>query len=846
MSDRLVRDLRYAWRRLRRAPGPALFAVVTLALGIGVTVATFSIVYRALWRPLGIAAPDRVVLLGRTNSYSPGPTPIGWREFQAIAHDARRTDALAAWLDLSTALVGRGRAEQVNVEAVTGRYFEGLGVSAERGRLLTGEDDRAEAPPVVVLSDATWRSQFGGDPSIVGSRVKLGGASFDVVGIAPGGFRGIRANGLTPMAAWAPLARIAAIDPRRSGIPTERGARVLTVIGRLKPGETLASATDEFARLGKALDGSMPLPVLNIPGAAPQAQLRYWKAVGTEDTALVDTASQMGRAIVALPTLVLLIACTNIANLVLSRGVARRQEFGVRRALGASRWHLIQEQVVEQAIVVAAGGVAGVALAMTLLSYVSRLATSTIGPFVGAEQLQFGLDAGVLGSAAVAAVLCLIVAGVIPALHLTRDSLRTVMSQGDTVSTPRWRGRANLIAVQVGVSVGLFLIAVVFVRLLLSDGRVKTTAPMVPPGAERVALAPIVFDSQNRDSDAAASTASAIVARLQASPDVESAAAMSAAPFGRTGLANYFSVAATKAGAPYDPRVNSGTGVVVTTSAAMAAPSGRVLSGRDFASTDTASSAPVVLVNEGLALDLFNTVDVVGRDIDLHDEGLAMGRLAVDHDRATIVGVVAGGNESGERRRRDDELYAPLAQQHVPNLLIAARARPGSPAPVDTLRAVVRAVDPELALSFVARGDVLTAGPLAFLGAVATALVTLACLALGLAMAGLYGVLSHVVARRTREMGIRFALGANQRHVATLVIRDGFRPIVEGLFIGLGSAIVIRLLMKRALLDNAIAPIDPLAFALAAVLLFAAGVAASYLPARRAASIQPTEALRQW
>ena len=846
MSHHLVRDLRYAWRRLRGAPVPTLFAVITLALGIGVTVATFSIVYRALWAPLGIEAPDRVVFLARTNGFSAGPTPIGWGEFQALALDARSTTALAAWSDLSTALVGRGSAEQVNVETVTGRYFEGLGVLAERGRVLTADDDRPDAPPVVVLSDASWRDQFGGDPSIVGSRVKLGGTPFEVVGIVPRGFHGIRGNGLMTMAAWVPLARIADIDPRRARIPTEAGNRVLLVVGRLRPGETLASATEDFARLGKTLDSSTPLPMLDIPGAAPQPQLRYWKAVGSEDTTAVDLASQVGRAIVALPTLVLLIACTNIANLVLSRGVARRQEFGVRRALGASRWRLIQEQVVEQAIVVAVGCAAGVALAMTLLSYVSRLATSTIGPFVGAEQLRFGLDGGVLGSAAVAGVLCLIVAGVIPALHLTRDSLRAVMSQGDTASTPRWRGRANLIAVQVGVSVGLFLIAVVFVRLLLSDGRVKTTAAPVPPGSERVALAPIFFDSQNRNSDTAASTASAIVARLQTSPDVESAAAMSAAPFGRTGIANYFSVAVTKAGAPFDPRVARGTGFVVTTSASMSAAAGRLVAGRDFAGTDTASSVPVVLVNEGLALDLFQTVDVVGRDIDLHNQGEMAGRIPVDHDRATIVGVVAGGNESGERRRRDDELYAPLTQQHAENLAVVARAKPGSPAPVDTLRAAVRAVDPELAISFVARGDVLTAGPLAFLGAVATALVTLACLALGLAMAGLYGVLSHVVARRTREMGIRFALGANQRHVATLVIRDGFRPIVEGLFIGLGSAIVIRLLMKRALLDNAIAPIDPWAFALAAVLLFAAGIAASYLPARRAAGIQPTEALRQW
>lgn len=845
MGDQLRRDLRYAWRRLRAARLPTLFAIATLALGIGVSVATFSIVYGALWRPLGIAAPKRVVFLGRTNSMTAAPTPVGWSEFEALSRDSRSTSSLAAYVELSTALVGPDSAEQATIEGVTGRYFETLGVAATHGRVLTADDEADQAPAVVMLSDASWRDQFHSDPAIIGKRVKLSRSVFTVVGVAPPGFRGIRGSGLLPLGGWVPLARLRDIDPRYATIGTRSGSRLLTVVGRMTPDAAAATVTEEFGRIGKALDQSSSLPMLTIPGAKPQPQLRYWKAIGTEDTATVDLASQMGRAIVALPTIVLLIACTNIANLVLSRGIARRQEFAVRRALGASRWQLIREQLVEQAIVVACGGAAGTALAMGLLAYSGRLATETVAPFIGVARVHFDLDAAVFASAGVAAVLCLIVCGLIPALHLTRDSLRTTMAQGDTASTPRWRGRANLIAVQVGVSVGLFLIAVVFVRILMSQGQMKQRAFVVPTGYDRIAVATIPFSTQGRDSAATADTASAVVARLSALSDIEAAAAVSSTPLARVG--NYYSVSVAPAGAPFDPRSPAGsTGFVVTTPAALAVMDDRLLSGRAFSSGDTASSAPVALVNEGLALDLFETLDVVGRDIDLHDTGKAAGRESLDHDRARIVGVIAGGNESGERRRRNDMLYVPLTQQRVVNLAILARSRSGRPAPVSALRDTVRAVDPELAIAMVARADVMVGGPLAFLGAVVTALFTLGFLALGLAMTGLYGALTHVVARRTREMGIRFALGANQRQVSMLVIRDGFRPIVEGLFIGVASAIVIRVFLQRALLDNSIAAIDPWAFVLAAVLLVLAGIAASYLPARRAAGVPPFEALRHW
>jgi len=830
--EQLTREFTLAWRRIRAAPGPAVFAVVTLALGIGVTVATYSVVYTALWSPLGIADPDRLVLLARSNSIQIRSTNISRQEYDALTNERRGFGDTAAWTSFAEVLSGHGTGELIQGEAVTGGYFKVLGVEAALGRTLGPADDRSGAAPVAVLAHSTWRDQFGADRAIVGKSVKIAGREFTVVGIAPSGFRGVHADGFAVRAAWVPLAHAPGEQLRDT-----RAMMRLTVGLRLGPHQMLATAAEDAAAIGQ---------VLNAIDATGR---RNWTAIPITDDLTVHGRDAIGRLIVGLPGLVLLIACTNLANLVLSRGAVRRQEFGVRRALGAPRWRLIREQLVEQAGIALVGGVAGVLVAQALVSFAERTARDLLGAYLRRVQVDWSLDAGVLAATGVAVLVAIVVAGVIPALHLTRDSLRSVMDHGGAGSTPRWRGRANLIAVQVGVSVGLFLIAVVFVRMLVDDRTFSRMRENAPASLERLAVATIPFGIQPRTETQQADTLGRLLTDLRSAPDVADVAVTSRLAFDRW-FGRSMSAAAVLPDAPTQEPLR-------VREFAVASPDlFRVLdlplhAGRSFDEGDTAASPLVAVINEGLALDLFGRSDIVGRQVTIlvrdgrEPQGLRDMRAPQGRSTGmTVVGVLSGGAVPEQSGRRATVLYVPATQQHTPNLFVVARGHDGRPAPVDTLRATIKRIDPELAIEYVSRADRLVAGPVAFVGQIVVVLSVLAVLALGLSMTGLYGVLAHVVACRSREMGIRMALGAERTRIVRLVLKDGFRPILEGLFIGLATATVIRVYLKSAMMAAEIAPLDPVACVAAAVLVAAAGALACYLPARRAASVDPNIALR--
>jgi predicted permease len=846
LFEQLSREATLAWRRIRAAPGPTVFAIVTLALGIGVTVATYSVIYSGLWRPLGIVDESRVVLLGRQNSPVPRSALVSWSDYQDFLREQRGFAGVAAWTSFGTVLVGRGSAELVEGEAVTGSYFPVLDVRAAMGRAIDPDDDRAGAPLVVVLSDATWRDQFAADPAIVGKTVKMADREFQVIGVTPPGFRGVHPDGFIARALWVPIA-----SAPRNGGPLARllaygpGSGTFTVGIRSGAGQTRATTADEITATGRRLDVSAPLPPRRIPGSGLQPVLRYWTGLAISDDQALNEQDAVGRLIVGLPALVLLIACTNIANLVLSRGAARRHDFAIRRALGASRFRLIREQMVEQSAIVLVGGVGGVLVARWLVRIAAGIARDNLEPFLRGVRFDWTLDAGVLVSAAVAVLLCIVVSGLVPALHLTRDSLRSVLDQGGTAATPRWRGRANLVALQVGVSVGLFLVAVIFVRMLLDDSLFKRNFT-VTPGSEQVAVTTIPFGMQQRDEVTGAATVDQILQALHRSPDVTAAAVASNHPFGRTfGLGNYFEVSVADPDRPFAPPANKGPGAHFTVSSPnfFAVVGTSIRFGRPFSQSDTRDSAPVAIVNEGLALDLFGVSDVAGRPMLMQVRDRTTTAPART-TTVTIVGVMAGAPIADRTGRHDAEIHVPYAQQYVPEIAVVARAPKGRPAPVESMRAAIKQVDPELAVTSVAAADLLERGPFAFIGYLASILTALASLALGMAMAGLYGVLSHVVARRTREMGIRIAIGATASRIIIMVFRDGFRPILEGLFIGLATATVFRVFLKTAMSAKEVAPVDPIACVIAGALVTVAGALACYLPARRAASVDPNVALR--
>lgn len=867
-----LRDLLLSARRLRQSPVFTIFAIASLALGIGAATAAYSAMYALVLRPRGFDESGLVVV-NRTNSISSNfPASISWPDYLDLAAAARSFDRITAWTSLRGVVLTSGDgASLVQAEAVAGSYFETLGARPALGRLIQPADDRPEASSVIVLSDSTWRAQFAANPSVVGTTVKLAGQAVEIVGVAPAGFRGVTSILVSQNAGWVPLSFLRRLDNRFHAFrPADRGRASLTVAGRLRSGATVLSAAVEMTTIGQGLNAAVPLPQVNIPSAPGQTiqPVRAWAVVPTSETTAV-AAAEAGRVVTMLPALVLLVACTNLTNLVLSRGATRRQEMSVRGALGASRWRLIREELGETALIAGAGALLGALVAHGLLTWTVATLQEPMTSLAPGLQVAWRLEPVVFVSAGAAAAIAMLVAGLLPALQLTRRVPARGLSLDAGTSALRWRGRSNLIALQVGVSVTLFLLVVIGVRFLITPpngGRAAATH--LGEGLDGVAVATVPFGSQNypesRTREALAKIAEdlgrvpgieavALADRVPGLPNLSATYSASSAEYTSGPLFAYF----TEPGQPVvsrGPGVDSDSATPSTTTfrvtpGLFSALGLRAERGRVFTDAD-GSGRPVVVLNRALATRVFGDADPTGRRvmmlIDRAREGTAA-TAASPPVEATVVGVLAPSAidlPSGAAGRVPTFAYVPFAQQYSSTMTIVVRASDGDARPlVAAIASAVRRADPELAILNAGRADVMARGPLTFLRYLVTVGMGLATLALVLAMAGLYGVLSHVVTRRMREMGLRIALGAEPGRILRLVFRSGFRPVLEGLFIGFGCAWTIRMIVQASF-TGTLSGIDAtLVVAAAAPLLVAASIAC-YLPARRAARVDPNVALR--
>ena len=778
-----MRDLKFAWRRLAQAPLFTLFSVATLALGIGVTTAAYSVLYPLLWRPPASPNPAEVVTISQKAGYS---SYFSLPEFRELAAQQASFASLAAWYRVSTSLSGYGTARLVRGEAVTGQFFQVLGIEPVLGRTLQPDDDRPDAPAVVVLSESTWQTQFAADREVLGQSVRMAGHVLQIVGVMPPpASRWQRRS--APVDFWVPLDKAPQVGFAAGVSIDARAYRVLNVVARLRPSRSVESTDPELGTIAKRFEAIERLDTqLN-------QERRIWAAAAFAP-ATSQTEIEVGRIVLALPLLVLLIASTNLANLALSRGASRRHEFAVRRALGGSRLGIVREQLVEGLLVATAGGAAGVLVAKTLIVWLTATIERTFGMW--AEfRIDARLEPAAILAAALAATLAFIVATLVPALQLTRSSVRSALASDTPAGAmPRWRGRSNLIALQVSASVGLFLIAALFVRGILSLELEESRVEL-----DRVAMVSIPMGVQDADELSVRRKIDEIVAAVRRAPGVDRVAVASQIAGGREG-STLLRMAVTAPEKPFVARLYDGVGVntSVATPELFAIRGLKLKCGRLFDATDDAASRPVAMIDESVARKVFGTVEAHGREllvsrsIDRHGHYLR----EVDVERVLIIGVLEDVPDS--RGRAQDLLYVPFAQQFDPNISILARGRDADVTPaVGALRAAVHEVDPDLAIGFAGRADVaLRFGPAMFLGLLATGAFSLAGLALVLSMAGLYGVLSHVVARRTRELGLRIALGANSPRIIRLILRDGFRPVLEGAFVGLASAFLIRMAMQ--------------------------------------------------
>jgi predicted permease len=819
-------DLRLAARRLLATPLFTVFAVLSLAIGVAVTTAVYSVVESIFLRDAGARDPDRVVVVvtpydGRLLTGS-----ISLPDFQDLRAAQTSFTSISASASFTPAVASSFTTELLAAEAVDGAYFSTLGVSPAMGRTIQPADD-AGAARVVVLSHALWRRRFAANPAVVGQSIRISGQPFEVVGVAAASFEGVSGS-LAGTRLWIPLAAEASLLPLAPTAPVSpRDRRRLVVFGRLAPAVSVSTAAAELNAIAATLDTSFPP---RTPSGQPRATERPWKgktmaAISGEDTSL----RRFGRTIVALVALVLAVACTNLANLVLARGAARQHEIAVRRALGASRGRLVREQCAESLLLATAGGLAAYVVFQglcVLMDVEFNLVLPGGGRWILA--VRPAPDATALWIAAGSLLVSLVVFGLEPALQLTRSrDLRGELAAGvGVLGAPKTRRQRTLLRWQVAISAGFFIVATIFVKYTIAEARHDPGIDLKPLG-----VAVLNFRTQLWDEARVRRTVDRVVEETRKDPAIEAVSVSTGMPLGLPAMRLTLSQPGTAIDSKPDRYNATGVGTTPSLFRTIGVP---ILHGRGFDDRDQAAAAPVVVLSEFTARRIFGTSDAVGRPV------VVEGRFRVT---ATVIGVARDtdvGYVFGESR---PVVYLPLAQRYEPFLAIVARSTGDAATAVRALRGALRHVDPDLAVEVIGAGRTVLAGASVFLRAMGVAALALGALTLALAMVGLFGIQSHIVAHRTREIGVRISLGASPSQIQRMVLRDGYRPVVEGLALGLFIGVNLRVIV-RAYTDLEVSVIDPWLFFVVPIPLIVAAFCACYFPAHRAAGVDPNVALR--
>ncbi|HVF45420.1 MAG TPA: ABC transporter permease [Pyrinomonadaceae bacterium] len=812
----LLKDLKFGGRALWKSPGFTLVAVASLALGIGANTAIFSLVNTVLLRPLPARDPSRLVsvsVLGRDDSMLAFSYPT-YKDYRERSGDA--LSGIFAERLGPMSLSRDGNNQRVWGYLVTGNYFEVLGVAAARGRALTSDDDRAPlASPVAVLSHGAWVRRFGADTSIVGKDITLNGHPFRVVGVMPEGFVGAEVV-YTPEV-WVPMTMQEWIEPGNAWLE-RRTTQNIFAVGRLKDGVTREQAEASLNVLAKRLGEEYPdtnegQRIALVPPGFIVPQLRG---------AVVGFAAVLMAAV----ALVLLIACVNLANLLLARASSRRKEIAIRLAMGASRWRVVRQLLTESLLLSLAGGVLGLLLAMWILDLVAAYRPPIDVPL----WIDVHVDARVMAFTLASSVLTSLLFGLVPALQSARAELVPALKDaGGQAGRTRTRLRSALVVAQVMLSLVVLVAAGLVVRAL---GRLQTVSPGFE--VERGLVASFDLGLQNYDEARGRDFERRLVERVRQLPGVKAASLTDLMPLSL----NYSSSDVHVEGQQMGRGANAPISMVATVEQeyfkAMGIP---VVAGRAFGEADREDSTKVVIVNETLARRFFPgenpSQGAVGRRISFRsDEGPWL----------EIVGVARDGKYWTIGEAPQLFVYSPLSQSYSQTATLVVRSE-GDPRPLAAaIRAEVARLDPSLPLF-----DVKTMGEhmgvSLFPARVAALLLGgFGLLALLLAAMGVYGVVSYSAAQRTREIGIRLALGARARDVLRLVAGRGMALVAAGLVTGLAVAFALTRWMEGVLYG--VSATDALTFTLVVLLLAGVALLACLVPARRATKVDPMVALR--
>ena len=825
MFHNLISDVRFALRWLRRSPGFALVAVGSLALGIGFNAALFTIVDALLFRPLPVERPDRLVDVFTTGGDGDQYATSSYPDFSDFRS---RNDVFSDMLAYSPAIAAVTLTDRPRLamgETVTGNYFQLLGVHTILGRTLLPEDDRLGAPRVAVISFKLWRREFGAAAVVVGQTIRIHGQPYTIVGVAPAEF-----TGMVPLIApevWTPMAYVDEVEPGGiiSTVPSptgntrleRRGQRWMFVKGRLKAGQTVERAAANMHLIGRQLQTEYVQTNKNLDVSALRTNKVHIHPVA--DRALLPVAG----GLMLVVGLVLLIACANVASMLLARASGRQKEIGIRLAIGAGRRRIVQQLLSETAVLAVLGGVAGIALAWTLM----RLTMALPLPIPIPLSFALRVDARVVAFTSAIAMLAALVAGLAPALKATRPNLVGEL-KGDVAAVGaggrRWTLRDALVVTQIAVTTVLLVSAGLLSRSLLAAQRIGV-------GFRTAGVAVVSTDMKMIGYDDARAKAffDRVLERLRAMPDVESAAVAERLPFAINYNRNNIFLP--------DRHGPSDKGVVLDVTrvspeyfATLGVP---ILQGRNFTSADTPSSPGVAIVNETMARKFWPSENAIGKRFRLR---------ALDGPEVQIVGISADHKVSSLGEPPTPYVHYAVSQQPDPGETIVVRERGDAGALLNAVRREIAAIEPNAGFLDNQTMDAQVAATLlpAKLGAMSVSLVGV--VAMALAAIGLYGVIAYAVARRSREIGIRMALGARPAAVVGLVLRRGLGLALAGLGVGAVLAIGAATALSRALYG--ISVLDPIAWGTAVVVLLSVAALANVVPARRAAIVDPSTALR--
>lgn len=815
-----IQDLRFALRTLRRTPGFALASVVTLALGIGATSAVYSVANGILWRPLPVPDADRLAVIYEREADGSGYDDLSWRDYRDVRAESRSVfEDVIAYAPRPVSMGLPGAAERAWAEMVSANYFDVLGSRPSVGRGFLPAEDSAGAPASVVLSDPLWRARFQANPRVLGQTLRVNGHDFTIVGVAPKGFRTPFYVGFQP-SLWLAAGSAWPVINSDPGSLEIRGNVDFRMLGRMKPGVDLAQARGVVEGIVSRLAQTYPASNAGQTGALflePDARPEP------------DMAAQMKLGFglfLAISLLVLLVACANVASLLLARALARRREIAVRLALGASRGRLIVQLLGESLILAIAGGGLGLAVASLLSGGIqSLLHFSTDIPFV----LDFSLDQRVLLFTAGVTLFTTLAFGLVPALQASAPSTAGALK----LDGAGWKGlhksklRSGLVMAQLALSCLLLIGAGLVVKSFSAMQRVS-------PGFETrngllVSVSPglIGYDATRgrrlyRD----------IFARVKEIPGVKGVSLAQAMPLEFTSSSEVAVPEGGNVGTKDRPGETVGFSTIgpdyFTT---IGTP---LVDGRDFGTGDSAAAPGVAIVTQALADRFWPGQSPLGKVLHV---------ATADGPALTVVGVSANAKFRQLSEAPAPHIYIPLGQDYPADasLIIRTSVAPLSIAPA--VRTALNGIDPDLPVSDIKTIDELLAGRAFLMPRIASRVtMALGVLALVLALVGLYGIVSYAVAQRTRELGIRLALGATNAGVVGLVLREGVRLAGAGIAVGLLAALLVTRVARSLLFG--VSPTDPVVLLIVLGSLAGVTLLASWIPARKAARVEPVVALK--